>query len=335
MAAAKVADAFYPEVPYLGYISKSPELRRRQPIVSAAGEADSVFASLAYEASRRCELLDKPLRIRVSLWLEKLARAQTRNATWQRLRNDYARALVSQLASGRLTPPFDHRPPEGPLPGLPAWMRMGVGRAFGAGAGAGGIPGGGVGPSAADGGASRRLFEASVTARATPGGATVANDASGLGSASGPGSGSTKWREALAAADAARSAGASAPRRFVHAASDDVDRVGLGGPRSRAETEAALGAARERNVELGWRLRAAEDRLRDSTLHLSRMAGRAGADDAADAGYRAGLVAAAGEVGSGAEDADEPDAWLRSMREFRRQTDLLRKQIGLIGSGQF
>lgn len=67
-------------VPFLGRISVHPELKPHQRSIHEAAEEDYIFGNLSYEISRRMELLDKQLRVRVAHWLGKLSRAKTRCA---------------------------------------------------------------------------------------------------------------------------------------------------------------------------------------------------------------------------------------------------------------
>ena len=166
--------------------------------------------------------------------------------------------------------------PQGPLPELPHWMRLAAtagghpatlsesarqtaskraaGGPFGshmytnagsrpASAGAG-VPGGGTDPGSGplSSRAARRLFEEAAVLRGSSDGPSA-----GAGSL-GPRSGS--YHEGL-------SGGAQRVGSRVALSGFDASRLG---PRSKAELESELGASRERNTELNWKLRVAEDR---------------------------------------------------------------------------
>jgi len=328
--------------PAIGKISSSSELKPHAQAIHKAAEEDYVFGNLCFEISRRQELLDKGLRIRVALWLGKLSRAKTSNAVWHRLRNNYARTLLAQLERGRLAEPFLTRPPEGPLKDLPHWMR---------------------GP----GSVNNHPATLAESARQVQG----KNPFGAKGGATAPASAEPRpmsSREARRLFDEAKALGGGGARPVgtagrIRLADFDGHRLGA---RSKAELAAELGASRERNQELDWRLRVAEDRLRDGSLHLSRMVGEEGARRVlSEAGTPSSLdrlihkyeerrdaLRVPGEIQrlsklygdsalggaanksfgrtSEASTLCDDDGWVRAMQEFRRQTELLRQHISLI-----
>ena len=202
------------------------------------------------------------------------------NPTYHRLRNDYARLLVLQLEAGRISAPFDKSPPDGPLPNLPGHVRSrlaeggyalpapstrsgsvsgGSGSHLSTGAGSahrGGVHVGGVGSrdaaGAAAGLATLHPTRPYGAARAVGG---PGSHVSSLGNESGK--------------EARVGAGAGGGGGYPPTLRQTTSRP----PRSASELASELGASRERNADLNWRLRVAEDRLRDSSLHLSRVVG--------------------------------------------------------------
>eukprot|EP00887_Chlorella_sp_A99_P005213 scaffold1.g5213.t1 len=63
-------------------------------------------------------LLQRQAQVRVKNWLKKLSE-ETTNAVWKKNRNAYAQLLLEQLRAGKLAEPFHLLPPDGPLSTLP------------------------------------------------------------------------------------------------------------------------------------------------------------------------------------------------------------------------
>lgn len=69
--------------------------------------------------------LPRASQIRVELWAAKLA-AEAVGDAWRRSRNAHAAALLSCVSRGALAPPFNARPPDGPLARLDATLALRV-----------------------------------------------------------------------------------------------------------------------------------------------------------------------------------------------------------------
>jgi hypothetical protein len=81
-------------------------------------DLDSQFRKLLITIQSHMQVLQQQTQVRVTKWLKKLLE-ETTNTVWKRNRNSYARLLHEQLRSGgKLRAPFDTLPPDGPLPTL-------------------------------------------------------------------------------------------------------------------------------------------------------------------------------------------------------------------------
>ncbi|XRA96617.1 DUF4485 domain-containing protein [Pycnococcus provasolii] len=88
--------------------------------MQTAARLDAAFHKLCFAVERRMPMLAKSLRVRAAAWLERLSEP-VEPVEWRRDRNNYARLLYESLKGGRIEPPFDRMPPQGPLPALPRW----------------------------------------------------------------------------------------------------------------------------------------------------------------------------------------------------------------------
>lgn len=73
------------------------------------------YSNLVSSIGKVAYLLSKHDSIRLKHWLEKLAVPVT-NGVWRQNRNLYLKILLEMIAEGELLKPFNHSPPEGPLP---------------------------------------------------------------------------------------------------------------------------------------------------------------------------------------------------------------------------
>ncbi|GAB4817988.1 hypothetical protein N2152v2_005034 [Parachlorella kessleri] len=81
-------------------------------------ELDSSFEKVKLAVMQHVSLLQRQAQVRVKNWLKKLSE-ETANVVWKKNRNAFARLLLDQLRAGRLAEPFHQMPPDGPLPTLP------------------------------------------------------------------------------------------------------------------------------------------------------------------------------------------------------------------------
>ncbi len=232
---------------------------------------------------------------------------------WKRNRNAYTRLLSEQLRAGRLAPPFDAAPPGAPLPTLPRALAY---------------PFTPPRPRPRAGGDAGALHGSPAPAAGarTPSeelDAYLARRAAGLGWADDPGGGL---------------GGASGGGAAASLAEDEQGGLfGGGADGGRRALEAALGAARERQAELEWRLARAEAQLR-----------RAGGAEIAGGGYDARVVAEVLEraerrtrgsparVGGGGGAAppakppavSSPERAVR-LRQFAARTDEIKRRLGM------
>ncbi|XRB10384.1 DUF4485 domain-containing protein [Pseudoscourfieldia marina] len=88
--------------------------------MQTAARLDAAFHKLCFAVERRMPMLAKSIRVRAAAWLERLSEP-VEPVEWRRDRNNYARLLYESLKGGRIEPPFDRMPPQGPLPALPRW----------------------------------------------------------------------------------------------------------------------------------------------------------------------------------------------------------------------
>ena len=182
---------------------------------------------------------------------------QTDNITWKKNRNSHVRLLIEQLKRGHLDQPYDKHPDPGPLGSLPGWMKLGYGdlgshreTSFV------GYPGTSLNSAAYN-------HKYSVT--------RSVNQGAGTSRGSGGGGGGEpeyvgnyrrvdkKETIGLVAAAAASAATAAASHAVGMApadlgAADAATATGAVLRKPRAEVEAQLGAARERALEMEWRL---------------------------------------------------------------------------------
>ncbi|KAL4424446.1 hypothetical protein ABPG77_006384 [Micractinium sp. CCAP 211/92] len=79
---------------------------------------DAAWAKVRAAIESHCTLLGKQHVVRVRNWVKKLSE-ETANVVWKKNRNAYARLLLEQLRCGQLCEPFSAQPPGGPLPTLP------------------------------------------------------------------------------------------------------------------------------------------------------------------------------------------------------------------------
>eukprot|EP00884_Botryococcus_braunii_P003926 jgi/Botrbrau1/13534/Bobra.0347s0018.1 len=81
---------------------------------------DDNYNKVVLEINKHVQLLQRHHRVRIKQWLEKLD-LKTCNVTWKRNRNRYARLLLNQLRVGCLGEPFHQPPLCGGLPTFPRW----------------------------------------------------------------------------------------------------------------------------------------------------------------------------------------------------------------------
>jgi hypothetical protein len=86
--------------------------------IKTNSDLDSHFHKLIITIQSHMQVLQRQTQVRITKWLKKLTE-ETTNTVWKRNRNSYARLLHEQLRSGgKLRAPFDTLPPDGPLPTL-------------------------------------------------------------------------------------------------------------------------------------------------------------------------------------------------------------------------
>eukprot|EP00232_Nephroselmis_pyriformis_P019414 CAMPEP_0182875286 /NCGR_PEP_ID=MMETSP0034_2-20130328/13448_1 /TAXON_ID=156128 /ORGANISM="Nephroselmis pyriformis, Strain CCMP717" /LENGTH=396 /DNA_ID=CAMNT_0025008021 /DNA_START=143 /DNA_END=1333 /DNA_ORIENTATION=- len=240
---------------------------------------DSAFHKTVFEIEQRIGLLSKQHKVRIKAWLKKLCEnALTDNVVLKKNRNAWARLLLEHLRRGRLEPPFERKPDEGPLKQLQKWWTYGYSdKRYGTVPAGAGRPQGG---SCRDCG----FGYSECLCRSSPGMDGVGRAGAALGSLTDAGYGivapgglvASKYLSPPRHASPARrplSAGAGAVAYHQHASPE----LRVASPAKRAEKsarrkqmEVQLGASRERCMELEWRLQCAEERLQRQQEDLQR-----------------------------------------------------------------
>lgn len=270
------------------------------------GAGDGVLAFRAADAAaccrhRRCKAASSPLPRRSRRWRW----PQTANVVWKRNRNAYARLLLEQLRCGKLTEPFSAQPPGGPLPTLPKHLSYAFKPPRGTASAAPGSPSAAAVSVAGMPAQQQAQSQAPPRALQQQQGVTQQQQA-GLtpsqqldeyvgradfrraqlaeeeGSAAAV---AAAWVPNAAPASAAAPAAAAqclpgTRMQLRGAEGRRVDRHQLGDAAwqpSKLELEAALGASRERQAELEWRLTAMETLLRQHASVLGPAGGALGA----------------------------------------------------------
>lgn len=86
----------------------------------AVPNLDKTFVDSLKEIEHSYVNLPKAVRIIVEKWIEKLAISSDSNIVWKRHRNYYVKLLLGMVVGKSITDPFNHPPPEGPLPSFPS-----------------------------------------------------------------------------------------------------------------------------------------------------------------------------------------------------------------------
>jgi hypothetical protein len=92
---------------------------QKEKMAAALDSTERMFLDCLKEIRNSYVEFNKPLRLRIEKWVEKLSMANSKNITWRRHRNAYAKLLLGMIVEKNLTDPFHQMPPDGPLPSFP------------------------------------------------------------------------------------------------------------------------------------------------------------------------------------------------------------------------
>ena len=81
-----------------------------------------LFFSMCHEVERYYVDLERSPQIRVEKWVEKLTLTGL-NSVWKKHRNAYMRLMLTMILKKEFTEPFNHLPPDGPLPSFPVHLQ--------------------------------------------------------------------------------------------------------------------------------------------------------------------------------------------------------------------